>query len=59
MPLTSVGKRVFGNMKKQYGDEKGKEVFYASINDNKPGSEKWHNIRKKPSRRARQMLGKR
>jgi len=54
MPLTAIGKRVLISMRKQYGNEKGKEVFYASINDNKPGSEKWHKVRK----RARQMLGK-
>lgn len=57
MPLTSVGKRVLANMTKEYGAEKGKEVFYASINANKAGSEKWHNIRKTSSRRARQILG--
>ena len=29
------------NMEKEYGKEKGKEVFYASVNKGKPGSEKW------------------
>jgi len=42
MPLTSEGKKVLQNMKKQYGAEKGKEVFYASINKGKPGSDQWH-----------------
>lgn len=58
MPLTAVGKRVLANMTKTYGYDKGKEVFYASINANKAGSKKWHKIRKTSSRRARQMLGK-
>jgi hypothetical protein len=51
MPLTKDGKKVLANMKKQYGDEKGEEVFYASINANKPGSEKWHEKPKKTKKR--------
>jgi hypothetical protein len=39
MPLTKSGKKVLAEMKKEYGDEKGKQVFYASMN--KKGS-KWH-----------------
>ena len=42
MPLTDTGKTILGQMKKKYGAEKGKSVFYASINANKPGSEDWH-----------------
>lgn len=42
MPLTKTGKKVLANMKSEYGDEKGKSVFYASINANKSGSAKWH-----------------
>ncbi len=42
MPLTKSGKEVMKNMKGQYGVQKGKEVFYASINAKKAGSEKWH-----------------
>ena len=30
MPLTAKGKQILASMKKQYGDEKGEEVFYAS-----------------------------
>jgi hypothetical protein len=30
------------NMKKEYGSKKGEEVFYASINKKKKGTEKWH-----------------
>lgn len=29
-------------MKSQYGEKKGKEVFYASINKGKAGASKWH-----------------
>jgi hypothetical protein len=42
MPLTKSGQAVLGNMKKEYGDKKAKQVFYASINKGKPGSSKWH-----------------
>ena len=42
MPLTSEGKRILFSMKKEYGDKKGDEVFYASIQKKAKGSEKWH-----------------
>ena len=32
MPLTKKGKKILSSMKKQYGKEKGTEVFYASKN---------------------------
>lgn len=32
MPLTSSGKKVLRNMKKEYGGKKGENVFYASMN---------------------------
>lgn len=35
MPLTDKGKKVLRSMKEEYGDEKGEEVFYASINAGK------------------------
>lgn len=35
MPLTSKGKKIMRAMRKQYGSEKGKEVFYASKNKGK------------------------
>ena len=41
MPLTKTGKKVMKSMKSQYGEKKGKSVFYASINAEKPGSKKW------------------
>ena len=58
MPLTSVGKRVLANMGKEYGTKKAKDVFYASINANKPGSKTWHKTRKTSSSKARQALAK-
>ena len=41
MPLTKTGQEVMGAMKKEYGDKKGEEVFYASKNAHKAGSSKW------------------
>jgi hypothetical protein len=39
MPLSKYyggsGEKVMGNMKKQYGKEKGKSVFYATANKKK------------------------
>lgn len=35
MPLTAKGKKVLANMVRRYGAEKGKQVFYASINKGK------------------------
>ena len=32
MPLTPKGKKIMKSMKKQYGEKKGKQVFYASQN---------------------------
>jgi hypothetical protein len=32
MPLTGKGTEIMGAMQKQYGEKKGKEVFYASAN---------------------------
>jgi len=32
MPLTKKGKEIMANMKKEYGAEKAKRVFYASAN---------------------------
>ena len=47
MPLTKSGSKVMSAMMGEYGKEKGKEVFYASINKGKPGSSKWHAKKKK------------
>lgn len=46
MPLTPSGEQVYADMIKQYGRKKGREVFYASINAKKKGSEKWHKKKK-------------
>jgi hypothetical protein len=46
MPLTKSGKKVIKKMKEEYGKEKGRKVFYATINKNKKGSSKWHKVRK-------------
>ncbi len=35
MPLTKKGNKILKNMRDEYGYEKGKEVFYASINSGK------------------------
>lgn len=32
MPLTSKGKEIKGAMEHEYGEKKGKQVFYASKN---------------------------
>ena len=32
MPMTAKGEKIMGSMRKQYGAEKGKRVFYASAN---------------------------
>ena len=35
MPLNPKGKKILKSMKKNYGKDKGKQVFYASINKGK------------------------
>jgi len=35
MPLTSKGEKIKGEMEKEYGKEKGEQVFYASVNAGK------------------------
>jgi len=35
MPLTEKGQKILASMKKQYGPEKGEEVFYRSKNAGK------------------------
>jgi len=35
MPLTPKGKKVMKAMYKEYGEKKGKQVFYASVNKGK------------------------
>ena len=47
MPLTKSGRKVLREMEKEYGQRKGKSVFYESINKGKAGSQKWHGSDKK------------
>ncbi len=48
MPLTKKGKEILSNMKREYGEEKGEEVFYASINSGKiKGAEASRRYRKR------------
>ncbi len=35
MPLTAKGRKIMANMKQEYGEEKGENVFYASVNAGK------------------------
>lgn len=35
MPLTKKGSKIMASMKRQYGEEKGERVFYASENKGK------------------------
>jgi hypothetical protein len=41
MPLTKTGEKVLASMEEQYGEKKGKSVFYASINAKKKGTKNW------------------
>jgi len=43
---------VKADMEERYGSKKGKGVFYASINKGKPGSQKWHRMKKRANQRA-------
>jgi hypothetical protein len=49
-------------MIKEYGKEKGTSIFYASINEKKAGSEKWHKASgkydKEVVKNAREKLNK-
>lgn len=50
MPLTSKGTEIMSAMQKQYGEEKGKEVFYASKNAGKiSGVDDWRGDADVPS----------
>jgi hypothetical protein len=57
MPLTPSGDKVMTSMQTTYGPEKGKRIFYASINKGKPGSQKWEAVQKTPT--APRSLSKR
>ena len=53
MPITKSGRKVMTSMMEEYGSEKGKSVFYASINKKKKGSAKWHEKRKAIKRKLK------
>lgn len=50
MPLSNKGKKILAAMKRQYGEEKGERVFYASENK---GSIK--GVARKKSKKAHQL----
>ena len=55
MPLSETGKQVLANMIKEYGPEKGRDVFYASENKGIKGSQKWtlkDEIKKRSAKRS-------
>lgn len=47
MPLTKTGKKVLKQMTEAYGKDRGKSIFYASINKGITGSEKWEKREKR------------
>ena len=47
MPLTKSGAKVKKKMEKQYGKDKGEDVFYATITKGKPGSKQWEQKKKR------------
>ena len=58
MPLTASGGKILDSMEDEYGNKKGKSVFYASIKKGKPGTSKWHKKKKKkPNNALREMMG--
>lgn len=46
MPLSAKGQEILGKYKKQYGSDRGKSNFYASINKGNPGTGQWHGKKK-------------
>jgi hypothetical protein len=58
MPLTEKGQKILAAMKKQYGEEKGKQVFYASQNKGTiTGTHKERKARRGLRRLARKKHG--
>lgn len=58
MPLSKKGSKILGAMEGQYGPEKGKQVFYASINAGKiHGAEKTVGNNPMPTAGSRQPHG--
>lgn len=42
IPLTKSGKRILKNYQRQYGKEKGKDFFYATIQKYPERTREWH-----------------
>jgi len=59
MPLTKKGQKILANMQSEYGPDKGKSVFYASINKGRiKGAEGRNKRKRKPAARpAANVLG--
>lgn len=53
MPLTVKGKKIMGEMKQEYGEKKGEQVFYASKNAGKIQGVEQLRARAKDSRKRR------
>jgi hypothetical protein len=54
MPLTHKGKEIESHMEKEYGEKKGKSVFYASINKGKIKGAEGREHEKKHKGRAKE-----
>lgn len=60
MPLTKKGKKILAAMKQQFGEEKGKQVFFASANKGTiTGVEQISVERRRQRRRRRKQRQKR
>lgn len=62
MPLTEKGKKIKASMKKQYGAEKGEDVFYASqqkgtITGTHKSKKKKHSLIAKTKKRLKKVFG--
>lgn len=54
MPLTKKGRKIKNTMEKQYGREKGEDIFYASQNKGTiKGTHKSHKKKKKGKRKKK------
>ena len=51
MPLTSKGRKILKQMQKEYGPEKGKQVFYAARNKGRITDVDRPSLRAQPKRR--------
>ena len=42
MPLTKEGQKILKQFQSRYGKEKGKEIFFATINKDNEKTKSWH-----------------